>query len=130
MGRKIGSNCVALIVEDDVELRTLAVKLLEETDLNVVEVSCCEEALCYLNFNGGKVAFLFAEAKGSRLISGVDLARTARLRWPRIRTVLTSGEPLEEDLHKTLRNVRFMLKPWMALEVLIEAEKATRQAIQ
>ena len=56
--------------------------------------------------------------------SGVDLARTVRLKWPWIRTVLTSGAPLEDDFDKALRHVRFMPKPWRALEVLMEAEKA------
>ena len=48
----------------------------------------------------------------------------SRLKWPWIRTVLTSGAPLEEDLDKAMPQVRFMPKPWRALEVLMEAEKA------
>ncbi|WP_457090442.1 response regulator [Microvirga sp. P5_D2] len=121
-----GSKCrrVALIVEDDHELRALAVALLEETDFRVVEASSAEEALHYLNQNVGDVAFLFADVRLPCLMDGVDLARTVRLKWPWIRTVLTSGAPLEKDLDTTLRNVRFMPKPWRALEVLIEAEKA------
>jgi hypothetical protein len=63
-------------------------------------------------------------------MSGVDLARTVRLKWPWIRTVLTSGAPLEDEHERALRDVRFMPKPWRALDVLVEAEKATRQTIQ
>ena len=33
--------------------------------------------------------------------------------------------PLEEGSNTALRDVRFMPKPWRALEVLIEAEKAS-----
>jgi CheY-like chemotaxis protein len=121
-----GSECtrVALIVEDDRELRALAVALLEETDLRVVEASSAEEALQYLRYNAGNVAFLFADVRLPYVMDGVDLARTIRLRWPWIRTVLTSGAPLEEDLDKALIKVRFMPKPWRALELLMEAEKA------
>jgi hypothetical protein len=57
-------------------------------------------------------------------MDGVDLARTVRLKWPWIRTLLTSSAPVEEDLGKVLKQVRFMPKPWRPLEVLIEAEKA------
>jgi CheY-like chemotaxis protein len=124
MGRDAEGTRIALIVEDDNELRALAAALLEETDLRVVEASSAEEALHYLHHNAGEVVFLFADVKFPCLVSGVNLARTAILRWPWIRTVLTSGAPLEEDLNKALRQVRFMPKPWLALDVLIEAEKA------
>jgi CheY-like chemotaxis protein len=113
-----------LVVEDDNELRTLAVALLEETDLRVVEASSAEEALQYLRYSAGNVAFLFSDVKLPCVMNGVDLARTVRLKWPWIRTVLTSDAPLEDDFDKALRHVRFMPKPWRALEVLMEAEKA------
>ena len=108
MGQDAEGTRVALIVEDDKELRALAVALLEETDLRGVEASSAEEALHYLNRNAGEVVFLFADVRLPCLMDGVDLARTARLKWPWIRTVLTSGAPLEEDLDKALRQVRFM----------------------
>ncbi|GEO18443.1 response regulator [Microvirga aerophila] len=126
MGHKGEFSRVALIVEDDLALRTLAAVLLEETDLEVVEKSSGEEALHYLHHHAGEVAFLFADVRLSCLITDVDLARTVRLKWPWIRTVLTSGAPLEEEPDRTLRNVRFMPKPWRALEVLMEAEEAVR----
>jgi DNA-binding NtrC family response regulator len=115
---------VALIVEDDKELRALAVALLEETDLRVLEASSAEEALRYLNYLAGDVVFLFADVRLSNFMSGVDLARTVKLRWPWIRTVLTSGAPVEDNLDQALRDVPFMPKPWRALEVLVQAEKA------
>lgn len=126
MGQRIESNRVALIVEDETELRALAAALLEETDLKVVEASSGEEALHYLHHHGEKVALLFADVRLPCLMSGLDLARMVRLKWPWIRTVLTSGAPLEDDLDKPLRDVRFMPKPWRALDVLVEAEKAAQ----
>jgi CheY-like chemotaxis protein len=117
---------VALIVEDDMELRELAVALLEETDLRIVEASSAEEALQYLDTHAEKVAFLFSDVRLPCLMSGVDLARAVKLKWPWIRTVLTSGMPLDGDADNALRNVRFMPKPWRALDVLIEAERAVQ----
>jgi CheY-like chemotaxis protein len=126
MGPKTEHHQVALIVEDDAETRSLAAALLEETDLQVVEVSSGEEALHYLHHHAGEVVFVFSEVRLPCLMSGVDLARLIRLRWPWIRTVLTSDTPPEDDLDKALRQVRFMPKPWLALDVLLEAETAAQ----
>jgi CheY-like chemotaxis protein len=126
MGQKIESHHIALIVEDDSEVRGLAAALLEETDLQVVETSSAEEALDYLRGHAEDVAFLFADVRLPCLMSGVDLARTVRIKWPWVRTVLTSGDPLADGSSTVPRDVRFMPKPWRALEVLIEAERAAQ----
>ena len=126
MGQKIEPYRVALIVEDDFEVRGLAAALLEETDLKVVETSSAEEALDYLRHHAGEVAFLFADVRLPCLMTGLDLVRTVRSTWPWVRTVLTSGRPLEHEGYDMPRDVRFMPKPWRALEVLMEAEKAAQ----
>jgi len=126
MGERIDSRRIALIVEDDFDVRGLAAALLEETDLRVVETVSAEEALDYLRRHGEEVAFLFADVRLPCLMSGIDLARTVRIKWPWVRTVLTSGLSPEEQLEDMPRDVRFMPKPWRALEVLIEAERAAQ----
>jgi CheY-like chemotaxis protein len=126
MGQKTEHDQVALIVEDDAETRSLAAVLLEETDLHVIEVSSGEEALHYLHHHAGEVVFIFSEVKLPCLMDGLDLARMVRLKWPWIRTVLTSDAPPADDLDKALRQVRFMPKPWLPLEVLVEADKAAQ----
>jgi len=126
MGQKVEPYRVALIVEDDFEVRGLAAALLEETDLKVVETSSAEEALDYLRQHSEEVAFLFADIRLPCLMDGLDLVRTARLKWPWIRTVLTSGRPLEHQSSDVPRDVRFMPKPWRALDVLMEAERAAQ----
>jgi CheY-like chemotaxis protein len=125
MGQKT-EHQVALIVEDDAETRSLAAALLEETDLQVVEVSSGEEALHYLHHHAGEVVFVFSEVRLPCLMDGLDLARLVRLRWPWIRSVLTSDTPPEDGLDKALRQVRFMPKPWLPLDVLLEAETAAQ----
>ena len=126
MGQKMEPYRVALIVEDDFEVRGLAAALLEETDLKVVETSSAEEALDYLRKHSEEVAFLFADIRLPCLMDGLDLVRTVRLKWPWVRTVLTSGRPLERQDVDMPRDVRFMPKPWRALDVLMEAEKAAQ----
>lgn len=128
MGQRIEPYRVALIVEDDFEVRGLAAALLEETDLKVVETSSAEEALDYLKRHSEEVAFLFADLRLPCLMDGLDLVRTVRLKWPWVRTVLTSGRPLDDKADDVPRDVRFMQKPWRALEVLMEAERAAQSS--
>ena len=116
---------VALIVEDDEDVRGFAAALLEESDLVVVETSSADEALAYLREHAERVAFLFADIRLPSLMSGVDLARAVHRDWPWIEMVLTSGAPIEDqDVAKVPREVRYMPKPWRALEVLMAAERA------
>jgi CheY-like chemotaxis protein len=126
MGQRIEPYRIALIVEDDFEVRGLAAALLEETDLKVVETSSAEEALDYLRLHSEDVAFLFADVRLPCLMDGLDLVRTVRLKWPWVRTVLTSGKPLDQQEGDVPRDVRFLQKPWRALEVLMEAERAAQ----
>ncbi len=116
---------VALIVEDDHDVRGLAAALLEESDLAVVETSSAEEALAYLREHADRVAFLFADVRLSRLMSGIDLARMVGLKWPWIEMVLTSGAPIGTDeVAQVPREVHYMPKPWRALDILMAAERA------
>ena len=117
---------VALIVEDDPDVRDLAAALLEETDLDVVEVESADAALAYLQERGGEVAMMFADVRLPGDMDGVQLAKAACTLWPTIRIVLTSGDPgaVSDDLPD---GVTFMPKPWRGLDVLVEAEKAVRE---
>ncbi|NBJ12259.1 response regulator transcription factor [Microvirga arsenatis] len=128
MGQRIEPDRVALIVEDDFEVRGLAAALLEETDLAVVETASAEEAMDYLRQHAAEVAFLFADVRLPSLMDGLDLVRTVRHEWPWVRTVLTSGGPLNDRRGEVPRDVRIMPKPWRALDVLMEAEKAAQSS--
>jgi DNA-binding NtrC family response regulator len=117
---------VALIVEDDADVRELAAALLEETELDVVEVGSAEAALECLQERGGEVAMLFADVRLPGEMNGVQLAKAACTLWPMVRIVLTSGDPgaRSDDLPEC---VTFMPKPWRGLDVLVQAEKAIHQ---
>ena len=116
---------VALIVEDDPELRVLAGALLEETDLRVVECEDAEQALAFLNREGDAVAMMFVDIRLPGLLDGVDLVRRARRLWSHISVVVTSGYERARDLPD---GVVYMQKPWLALEVLMQAEHARVRA--
>jgi DNA-binding NtrC family response regulator len=114
---------IALIVEDDPDVRQLAAALLEEADLDVVEVESAEAALAILQERGGEVAMIFADIRLAGMMDGIQLAKAACTLWPTIRIVLTSGAAGDGpgDLPDC---VTFMPKPWRGLDVLVQAEKA------
>jgi CheY-like chemotaxis protein len=116
---------LALIVEDDPDVRALAAVLLEETPLDVVEVESGEAALHCLQERGGEVAMMFADVRLPGEMDGVQLARAACKLWPTVRVVLTSGDP-GAGLADLPECVTFMPKPWRGLDVLVQAEKAIR----
>ena len=119
---------IALIVEDDPDLRELAAALLEETDLKVVECATAEEALVTMCTHGNEVALIFADIRLPGLIDGIDLARKARALWPRVRIIVTSGNP-GNRVASLPENAVYMQKPWRALEILMEAERAAATAL-
>jgi CheY-like chemotaxis protein len=117
---------IALIVEDDPEVRELAASLLEETVLDVVEVENAEAALHCLQDREGEVAMIFADIRLPGSMDGVQLARAACTLWPTIRIVLTSGAA-SDRLNELPGSVTFIPKPWRGLDVLVEADKTLRE---
>ena len=113
----------ALVVEDHPEVRSIAATILEETDLKVEEVENAEQALSFLREHGREVAMIFADVRLPGRMDGIDLARIAADSWPWIRVVVTSGF-MDRSLDELPRTARFMPKPWRALDVLVEAERA------
>jgi len=118
---------VALIVEDDPLVRELAATLLEESDLRVVECEDAEQAFASLCKQGEDIALIFADVRLPGLLDGVDLAQRARAMWPHITMVVTTGYP-GERLELLPDNVVYMPKPWLALDVLMQAERAADRA--
>jgi CheY-like chemotaxis protein len=117
---------IALIVEDDPDVRELAAALLEETMLDVVEVESAEAALYCLQDRGREVAMIFADIRLPGTMDGVQLARAACTLWPKIRIVLTSGAASDRP-DELPDSVTFIPKPWRGLDVLVEADKAIRE---
>src|SRR5438874_8527914 len=118
---------VALIVEDDPLVRELAAALLEESQLRVVECEDAEQAFVSLCKFGEDIALIFADIRLPGLLDGVDLAQRVTVLWPRIKMVVTTGYP-GERLEALPDNVVYMPKPWLALDVLMQAEHAADRA--
>jgi CheY-like chemotaxis protein len=118
---------IALIVEDDPIIRELAAALLEETEMRVVECEDAEEAFAILLRNGDEVALIFADIRLPGLLDGVDLAQRVKVMWPRIAVVVTTGYP-GDRVDALPDNVVYLPKPWLALDVLMQAEQAADRA--
>ena len=120
---------IALIVEDDPDLRELAAALLEESELRVIECESAEEAISVLVRDGEDIALVFADIRLAGLLNGVDLARHVKGVWPQIRMIVTSGYA-EARPQALPESVAYMPKPWLALDVLMQAELATARVQQ
>ncbi|MCJ2066931.1 response regulator [Methylobacterium sp. J-088] len=116
---------LALVVEDDPQIRALAETLLEETELDVIGCDSAEAALLVLQARGGDVALVFADIRLAGQMDGLQLARAVATLWPRARLVVTSGHDLPRpDLPQ---EAVFIAKPWRPLDVLVEAERAAAE---
>jgi DNA-binding NtrC family response regulator len=115
---------VALVVEDDPDVRELAAALLEETDLRVVTCEDAETALAVMVREGENVALVFSDVRLPGLLDGIDLARRVKALWPHVSIVVTSGYAARRP-DKLPDNVAYMPKPWLALDVLMQAERAS-----
>ena len=113
---------IALVVEDNPEVRGLAEALLEETELAVVGCDSAEAALAVLQARGGDVALVFADVRLAGEMDGLQLSHAVATLWPRARLVVTSGHCVGRP--EIPVEAVFIQKPWRAFDVLVEAERA------
>lgn len=116
---------IALVVEDDSEVRSLAETLLEETELAVVGCDSAERALSVLRERGGEVALVFADIRLAGQMDGIQLANAVATLWPKARLVVTSGVA-PERADEIPDQAVFIPKPWRAFDVLVEAGRAAQ----
>lgn len=113
---------IAVIVEDEASVRDVAVVLFEESEMRVIPCDNAEKAFVMLCQHGDEIAVLFADVRLAGLMDGIDLAHRVKRMWPHIRIILTSGYTnSQSDLPD---DVVYMPKPWLALDLLVQAERA------
>ena len=127
MSRVQSKQRIALIVEDDAELRHLTKLVLEEVELDIVESESAEAALATMLLRGQDVAMIFADIRLSGVMDGIDLAREVKMRWPHLMVVLTSGNAGEYP-ERLPPGVVYMPKPWNAVSILAAAQHAISSA--
>jgi DNA-binding NtrC family response regulator len=112
---------IALVVEDDRWQRELVVVLLEESEMDVIQCDNAEAALDMLERFGQGIVMIFTDVNLAGAIDGVELAHVAAARHPDVHVTVTSGTGLRRPLPD---GVTFLPKPWLALDVLREAERS------
>ena len=121
MGQASPFKPLGLVVEDDVLQRELAVVLLEECEMGVIECESAEGALRVLAKMGDCVSMIVTDVKLAGKIDGVELAHFAAQCYPDIHVIVTSGLALRKSLPE---GATFMPKPWLPLDVVREAQRS------
>lgn len=109
---------IAVVVDDEPDIRSLAATLLEESGLEVVETGSADEAFRYLTRHSGDVAVVFTDVVMPGRLTGDELVQIVAHNWPWIRLLVTSGFPQAELPERAV----YMPKPWRALDVLVEVD--------
>ena len=128
MGLAQQKRRAVLLVEDDVELRGLTAKLLDEGEFDTIECESAEAALATMLIRGRDIAMIFADIKLPGVMDGIDLACEVKMRWPLLPVILTSGLPRERVRDLPL-GVDYIAKPWQPRNVLIATEQALASEI-
>jgi CheY-like chemotaxis protein len=115
----------ALVVEDDIDVRELAVVIFEECGLKVLQAVTAEGGFTRMRENGDSVDFILVDINLPGMMTGIDLAKNVRQIWPDTKIVVTSGLP---PLAPLPNGVSYLPKPWRILDLLIEAEKVVGTA--
>ena len=121
MGQASPFKPIALVVEDDFWQRAMAVTLLEESGMNVIQCESAERAMSVLEKVGRRIALMFTDVNLAGRMDGVQLAHFAKRRFAGLHVIVTSGLSLRESLPD---GALFFPKPWLPLDVLREAERS------
>lgn len=123
MGQSQPFRSTALIVEDDPMQRDMISLLLEESDYDVIQCESGEAAKLVLDEKGCGLCLVITDVNLAGPMSGVEVASIAKACNPRLDVVVTSARPLPRPLPD---GVKFWAKPWAALDLLREAQLASR----
>jgi DNA-binding NtrC family response regulator len=108
------------VVEDDDDQRHIVTTLLEESEMTVIQCESAEAAELVVNKIGGSLALLFTDISLPGRMTGIDLVNAVKKRHPSLAVILTSGRGYSDLPADTV----FMPKPWNALDILIQAQRA------
>ncbi len=120
MGQTKPFRATALVVEDDPMQREMICLLLEESDMEVIECESAEAAELVLEEAGASLVLMMTDVQLAGHKDGVELAHVAKKFNPDMDVIVTSGNPLRQELPD---GAKFWSKPWAPLDVIREAEK-------
>lgn len=113
-----GGGEVVLVVEDDDRVRRLTATRLKELGYQVLEANHGAAALAILEQTPG-IEVLFSDLVMPGGMSGFDLAKQVRRRYPNLRVILTSGYSAElmNETDVTRLDLKVLRKPYRQSEL-------------
>jgi CheY-like chemotaxis protein len=81
-----------LVVEDDLTMRLMAVKMIEVIGFRVIKAEDADEAIRLLNAHP-EIRLVFTDINMPGSMDGLKLALYAAKRWPPLKFVIVSGGP-------------------------------------
>ncbi len=118
---------LALIVEDDALLRLSVVSMFEQIGLESLECESAEAALATMLTRSMEVILILSDIRLVGAMDGVDFALEAKMRWPNLTFILTSGNP-GARIDNLPFGVTFIPKPWREIDILAHAQQAISAA--
>lgn len=110
-----------LLAEDEALLRELGQTILSQAGYTVLTATGSQEVLSIVEKHPDVVDLLLTDIVMPGL-SGQDLARLARKRWPEIRVLYTSGYS-DEELDDLLGDASFLQKPFTPSELMTKVKE-------
>ena len=110
-----------LVVDDEPGVRQLACRILEDHGYHTLQAGDGSEALELLGRAAESVAMVLTDIRMPS-VSGLELERMMRARWPSIPVLLMSGETTQEWITQVIRDrALHMLRKPFTVEVLLDA---------
>jgi PAS domain S-box-containing protein len=116
-GLLAGRQETVLVVEDEAEVRNIAVKFLQAIGYDVVAAASAREALEKMLTTGTDVDLLFSDIVLGSGMNGIELAREACRIRPRLAVLLTSGYPGVGAGHLDPAGFELLRKPYRREEL-------------
>jgi two-component system, response regulator PdtaR len=110
--------CVVLVVEDDPLQRMLAVEIVKNANFVAIEACDADEAVTLLE-SRSDVALLFTDIEMPGSMDGLQLAHTARHRWPKIKIIVVSGRD-QKSIPSLPSESCFIQKPYLRTRMIAE----------
>ena len=103
----------ALVVDDDISIRTRVMHILKKMGLQVMGAENADVAFDLLQTRHPDIALLFTDVRMPGKLDGFVLARNVAKSWPHISIVVTSGDGAP-GLSCMPDTARFIAKPFSA----------------
>lgn len=104
IGRR-GTGQLILVVEDDVEIRSLAVAALKRFGFETLEAGGAKAAMGILEQQGGSLDLLLSDVVLPGSIRGTQIAEQAKARYPNLKVVFMTGYALDPMIGEAVAKI-------------------------